>query len=153
MHSSNNDSFPSVLAFSQRSKTSLSCLLSACARVPGFAFFCRRKRWGRPGRKSGFADCNGRTVRHSHGVNSLDHHLHVLSDRASLTQSLNNLQERKAASCQNSWSSKTAEGIRGSSLKWREKKTLFNINVLHLTTNQLVVEILWRSFYCSMFSW
>lgn len=131
------------LVSSDKPKTSLGPLLSASATVPGFAFFCRRKRWGRPGRNSGLKDWHGRTVMHSNGVNPLDYHLHVLPHRASLAQSLNNLQERKAVSCQNSWTSKTTQSITGSNLKGKkkkEKRTLLNINnVLHLrTTSQLI---------------
>lgn len=119
--------------------------LSARPIVPGFAFFCRRS-WGRPGGNSGLKDGHRRVVRHRDGINSLDHHLHVLPHTASLAQPLNSFQKRKAASCQNSWTSKAAESSRDSCLKGGGRK-ITALNVNYVTLEELVSrKWLWRYF-------
>lgn len=90
---------------------------SARATVPAFAVFCGGGRWRRPGWNPGPQERHGRSVTHSNRVNSLDDHLHVVSYRARLAWSLDDLQERKALSRQNSWSAKAARSITGSDLR------------------------------------
>lgn len=80
--------------------------------VPGFAFLCRRRRWRGPGGNSGLKEGHRGAVRHRDGVNSLDHHLHVLPHGASLAQPLNSFQKRMAVSCPKTWAAKTALTIR-----------------------------------------
>lgn len=108
--------YSQYLVWSNTPRTQLGPLLASVT-VPGSAFFCRRRGRGRPGWNSGLKDRHGRNVRYGDGVYSLDHHLHVLSHTACLAQSLNHLQERKAAPWQNAWTAKTAQSTWGNDLK------------------------------------
>lgn len=131
------------LVLSDKTKDSVGCQLHTRPKVPtvpGFVLLCgrkRRKSWGWPGGTSGPEDGRSRAVRQRYWENSLDHHLYVLSYRASLAQSFNEFQERNTVFCKIPPASKSGHDTRSTGLLKKTPNTLHQLNLAFETIKRI----------------